>query len=76
MKVKTSITLDKGVVSEVARVSREGESRSETIERLLRWSLAEHARRTVDKRDRELIDAHASELNKEAEDVLAYQAEP
>lgn len=27
-------------------------------------------------RDRELTDAHADELNEEALDVLAYQAEP
>ena len=29
-----------------------------------------------DDRDRELIDAHADELNEEALDVLEYQAEP
>ena len=75
MNVKASVTLEEDVVSEIARASREGESRSETIERLLRWSLAEHARRAADERDRRLIDAHAAELNAEADDVLAYQAE-
>ena len=75
MKLKTSITLDKEVVAAVERSARKGESRSETIERLLRLSLAAEARAEQDKLDRDLINASADELNAEAADVLAYQVE-
>ncbi len=72
MKLKTSITLDKEVVAAVERSARKGESRSETIERLLRLCLAAQVRVERDNLDRDLIDAHADELNAEAADVLAY----
>ena len=68
-----SVTLDKKVVSVLDRSARKGESRSETIERLLRLSLAAEARAEQDKVDRDLINAHADELNAEAADALAYQ---
>ena len=75
MKVKTSVTLDGRVVAAVDAASAEGESRSQAIERLLRQSLAATERAAVDKRDRGLIDLHAEQLNDEALDVLAYQAD-
>jgi metal-responsive CopG/Arc/MetJ family transcriptional regulator len=75
MKLKTSVTLEKEVVAAVERSARDGESRSETIERLLRLSLTAEARAKRDRRDRELINAHAEELNAEAIDVLAYQVD-
>ena len=75
MKVKTSITLSEDLVKGLARVARRGESRSETIERLLRNGMAAEARRAADARDRTLIDRHADALNEEAEDVLGYQVE-
>ena len=75
MKVKTSVTLDQDVVEAVGRAARESESRSETIERLLRQSLAAADRAERDKRDRDLINAHVDELNAEAADVLGYQVE-
>ena len=75
MKLKTSITLDKEVVAAVERSARKGESRSETIERLLRLSLAAEARAEQDKLDQDLINASVDELNAEAADVLAYQVE-
>ena len=75
MKLKTSITLDEGVVAAVERVARDGESRSQVIERLLRQSLAEQERAAIDRRDRAILDARADELNEEAVDVLGYQVE-
>ena len=75
MKVKTSVTLEQDLVEAVERSGLEGESRSATIERLLRTSLAATARAERDRRDRDLIDAHAEELNAEAADVLAYQVD-
>ena len=75
MKLKTSITLEEAVVAAVERAARDGESRSQAIERLLRQSLAEQERAAIDRRDRAIIDARADELNEEAVDVLGYQAE-
>ncbi len=75
MKQKTSITLEEAVVAAVERAARDGESRSQAIERLLRQSLAEQERAAIDRRDRAILDARADELNEEAVDVLGYQAE-
>jgi metal-responsive CopG/Arc/MetJ family transcriptional regulator len=75
MKLKTSVTLSEDIVKNIDRVSRKGESRSETIERLLRAGLAARARHAVDARDLALINRHADELNAEADDVLIYQGD-
>ena len=75
MKMKTSITLEKEVVADVEQAAREGESRSQVIERLLRQSFAARERDATDQRDRKIINAHADELNEEAVDVLGYQVE-
>ena len=73
MKVKTSVTLDEDVVAAIEAIAGEGESRSRTIESLLRQSLTARKRADIDDRDREIIDAHADELAAEALDVLGYQ---
>ncbi len=73
MKLKTSITLEQEVVTAVDEAAREGESRSQVIERLLRQSFSARERVRIDKRDRNIINEHADELNEEAVDVLAYQ---
>ncbi len=75
MKMKTSITLEKEVVTAVEEAARKGENRSQAIERLLRQSLAVRERAAIDNRDRNIINAHADELNEEAVDVLGYQVE-
>lgn len=76
MKSKTSITLSEDILVKVKRAARTGESRSETIERLLRERLNDEAARRA--RDREVaqINRHADALNAEAADVLTYQGEP
>ena len=73
MKLKTSITLEQDVIAAVDEAAREGESRSQVIERLLRQSLSARERVKIDQKDRKTIDEHADELNEEAVDVLAYQ---
>jgi metal-responsive CopG/Arc/MetJ family transcriptional regulator len=73
MKVKTSVTLSEDITKRIARVARKGESRSQTIERLVRESLERRRREEADRRDMAIINEHADELNAEAEDVLAYQ---
>ena len=59
----------------LGHASLRGESRSETIERLLREGLAARAKRETDARDLALINAHAEALNAEAEDVLGFQVD-
>lgn len=75
MKLKTSVTLSEAILKTIRRAAQKGESRSETIERLLRESVAARARRAADRRDLALINQHADQLNAEAEDVLTYQAD-
>lgn len=73
MKQKTSLTLSEDVLAGLKRASRRGESRSETVDRLLRERLADHATHLARAREVEQINRHADALNAEALDVLAYQ---
>ena len=73
MKVKTSVTLSEDIAKAIDRIVRKGESRSRTIERLLRDGLAKRRRHAVRQRELATINDHAVELNAEAEDVLTYQ---
>ena len=75
MKVKTSVTLSEDVLKAIKRATGRGESRSQSVERLLREGLAARARRATDARDLALLNAHAEALNAEADDVLAYQGD-
>ena len=75
MKLKTSVTLSADLVRMLDRAGRKGEPRSQTLERLLRLTLAEQARKEAEARDRALINRHADALNAEADDVLKYQIE-
>ena len=75
MKTKTSVTLSSDVVAGVRRAARRGESRSATIERLLRERLTDEAARLRRRRDVEEINRHVDALNEEVADVLTYQGE-
>ena len=74
MKEKTSITLSKDVIAEVDRLAGEKETRSAFIERVLRKYMRERRRAALHARDVERINRAAEQLNREAEDVLGYQA--
>lgn len=75
MKLKTSLTLSEDLVKTIGREARKGESRSQTVERLLREALAARARRAADQKDLALINEHAADLNAEASDTLRYQVD-
>lgn len=75
MKQKTSITLSDDLLRLVARAAGKGESRSQTIERLVREGLLARARRLADERDLAILNRHADALNKEAAAVLEYQSD-
>lgn len=75
MKQKTSVTLSEDVLAGLKRASRRGESRSETIDRLLREGLADQAAHLARAREVDQINRHADALNAEALDVLGYQGD-
>ncbi len=75
MKQKTSVTLSEDVLAGIKRAARRGESRSETVDRLLRERLSEEAARLRRAREVEQINRHADVLNSEAFDVLGYQGD-
>ena len=73
MKVKTSITLERDVVSAIDRQSDAFGSRSEFLETAARQLLARLAKTAKDRRELELINRRSVTLNREAADVLDYQ---
>jgi RNA polymerase-interacting CarD/CdnL/TRCF family regulator len=74
MKTKTSITLSAPILVKIDRRIGKRGSRSAYIERVLSDHFRDTARRALQARDREMIDAAAERLIEEAEDVLRYQA--
>ncbi len=74
MKEKTSITLSKDVLESVDRLAGSKHSRSAFIERVLRRYLRQRARAALQGRDLERINNAADRLNREAAEVLEYQA--
>jgi metal-responsive CopG/Arc/MetJ family transcriptional regulator len=74
MKTKTSITLSAPLLIKIDRRIGKRGSRSAYIEKVLHDHFRDSARRAIQMRDRELIDAAAERLNEEMEDVLSYQA--
>lgn len=75
MKRKTSITLSDEILRMLRRAAGKGESRSQTVERLVREGLLARARRLDDERDFAVLNAQADRLNREAADVLEYQGD-
>jgi metal-responsive CopG/Arc/MetJ family transcriptional regulator len=75
MKVKTSVTLSEDTLKQLVQAARTGESRSETVERLLREGLLARTRAAADARELASINRHADALNREALDVLDYQGD-
>ena len=75
MKVKTSITLSEDLIKAVDKLAGESSNRSEFIETALRSYLAQQQRDEQNRRDLEIINRRHMRLNKEAEDVLAFQGE-
>ena len=74
MKVKTSITLSDTLLASIDRHAGKGANRSEFIENAVRSYIASLIRREQNARDLAIINRHAARLNREAKDVLDYQA--
>lgn len=73
MKRKTSITLSPEVLAAIDRTAGEA-SRSAFIERVLRSYFRRRRRARADARDLERINRASERLNREAADVMEYQA--
>ena len=76
MKEKASITIERSVLDELEQRLPDQSSRSAAIETALRDWLLRLEREERDRRDIEVINRYAAELNSEMEDVLQYQADP
>jgi metal-responsive CopG/Arc/MetJ family transcriptional regulator len=75
-KEKTSVTLSRAVLKGIDRAAGSKKSRSAFIEAVLAEYLRARDRAERDARDLELINSNAEALNREALDVLEYQAPP
>jgi len=75
MKVKTSVTIDEGLLKAIDKATGRGRSRSRIIEDAAREYLARRARAARERRDLNILNAAADALNREMEDVLAYQGD-
>jgi metal-responsive CopG/Arc/MetJ family transcriptional regulator len=74
MKEKTSISLSRDLLKQVDRLAGSKNSRSAFIERVLRKYIRERRRAALHTRDMTRINRAADRLNREAADVLEYQA--
>jgi metal-responsive CopG/Arc/MetJ family transcriptional regulator len=75
MKIDTTLSLSEELLAALKTQAPDPEHRSELVEAALRAYLLRLRQRDAS-RDLEIINAHAAELNLEAEDVLSYQAMP
>ena len=73
MRVKTSVTLPKQLLSRLDRVDK---NRSAILERAAVAYLARLEKYARDQKDIEIIDRNAKRLNREASDTLKYQQMP
>jgi len=75
MRVKTSITIDERVLKAIDKATTRTRSRSRVIEDASREFLARRARAAREARDLAILNESADALNREMEDVLAYQGD-
>ena len=75
MRVKTSVTIDERVLRAIDKAASRGRSRSRIIEDAAREFLARRARAARESRDLAILNESADALNREMEDVLAYQGD-
>jgi metal-responsive CopG/Arc/MetJ family transcriptional regulator len=73
MKVKTSITLSEDLLKTIDERATQHKNRSDFIEAAVRAFIAQMIRDEQNTKDLEIINRRADHLNKQAEDVLAYQ---
>jgi len=69
------VTIDERVLRAIDRATTRGRSRSRILEDAAREYLSRQVRAAREAHDREILDRAADALNREMEDVLAYQAD-
>ncbi len=76
MKVKTSVTLSASTLKAVDELAGPGIARSRIIEQAVLEFIQRYRRQLRDQRDLAILNRSADRLNREIEDVLAFQVEP
>jgi metal-responsive CopG/Arc/MetJ family transcriptional regulator len=74
MKTKTSITLSSDLLAEIDRDAGSQASRSAFIEGVIREYYKQKVRNAIHEHDLKILNENADYLNREAMDVLRYQA--
>jgi metal-responsive CopG/Arc/MetJ family transcriptional regulator len=69
------VTIDERVLRAIDRVATRHRSRSRIMEDAAREFLVRRTRAAREARDLEILNANAEALNREMDDVLAYQVE-
>jgi metal-responsive CopG/Arc/MetJ family transcriptional regulator len=75
MRIKTSVTIDEQVLKAIDKLTTRSRGRSRLIEDAAREFLARRARAAREARDLAILNESATDLNKEMDDVLSYQAD-
>ena len=73
MKVKTSITISKEIITSIDSLLGGNGNRSELIEQILQDFLNKMKRTPRQSNDLEILNRNADRLNREAEDFLSFQ---
>jgi predicted transcriptional regulator len=76
MKVKTSITLSASTIRAVDELAGPEMARSRVIEQAVLEFVERRRRQSREERDLKILNRAAERLNREIEDVLAFQVEP
>ena len=75
MKLKTSITLLASTIEAVDELAGPGMARSRIIEQAVLEFVERRRRQLREQKDLEILNRSADRLNREIEDVLAFQVE-
>lgn len=75
MKIKTSVTLDSELMKNIDEEFGGKTNKSQFIEEAVREYIERRVHRKRDLADLEILNKKSAKLNKEAEDVLSYQAD-
>ncbi len=75
MKVKTSISLSEELIHSIDELFGRQKNMSKFIEKAVRDFIERQIQRKRDLKDLDILNKKANKLNREAEDVLSYQAD-
>jgi metal-responsive CopG/Arc/MetJ family transcriptional regulator len=75
MKVKTSITLSEELIRSIEKLFGKQQNKSEFIEKAVADYIKKQIKEERDINDLAILNKKADKLNKEAADVLMYQAD-